>query len=125
MSHPRSCLAAALLSVCFLLPAARAAGGETAYLVHDISPRRVVDTFSPGGPFVPVGNRAAFVAWDQASGWEVWASDGTAHGTQMLVDSCPGTCGESFSSEKPVLLGVYRDHLYWLSLPQGSYYRNP
>lgn len=68
----------------------------------------VGDFYRPGAflcglPAVQLGNqeptppywwngRAFFAASTDAAGLELWASDGTPTGTQLLADLCPGTC---------------------------------
>lgn len=37
-------------------------------------------------------DRVFFILYDSPSGMEVWSSDGTAAGTRLLKDVCPGTC---------------------------------
>ncbi|MFL6289980.1 MAG: hypothetical protein ACJ759_03710 [Thermoanaerobaculia bacterium] len=70
-----------------LLLAAPAAGLEP-YLVKDINPAA-----SPAGSrpetFAALGGMAVFEASD-GSDRVLWASDGTAGGTRVLVDTCPG-----------------------------------
>ncbi len=44
-----------------------------------------------GTPLVPLGNRVLFAARDGA-GSELWTSDGTAAGTRLLANPCPGGC---------------------------------
>jgi ELWxxDGT repeat protein/cysteine-rich repeat protein len=59
--------------------------GDTPRRVHDIaphedgSPRRLTD----------VNGTLFFYATDGTSGWELWASDGTAEGTRLVVDADP------------------------------------
>lgn len=67
-----------------------------------VEPRLVVnlDTSASGvdpqqlgsGPeqFVRLGERALFLASTPDHGREPWVSDGTAEGTKLLVDTCPG-----------------------------------
>ncbi|HET9227681.1 MAG TPA: hypothetical protein VFR31_13495, partial [Thermoanaerobaculia bacterium] len=42
--------------------------------------------------FSTLGDTALFVAHDAVSGRELWRSDGTAEGTYLLADVCPGQC---------------------------------
>lgn len=43
-------------------------------------------------PMVQLGNRILFSGWDAARGHELWTSDGTAEGTRLLKNLCPGPC---------------------------------
>ncbi len=82
------------------------ASGE-AHLVRDIEPtnsERWVGSSIPLWPdydlagsyprfLTPVGARILFFADDLVHGDEPWVSDGTAEGTRLLLDICPGVCG--------------------------------
>ena len=46
---------------------------------------------SDGGS-IALGDNLLFGASDGVHGYELWASDGTAAGTQLVVDICPGIC---------------------------------
>ena len=51
-------------------------------------------------PLVPLGNRLVFAANDGTRGQELWATDGTAKGTRLLVDVFPGPgSGVSYLSQ--------------------------
>jgi ELWxxDGT repeat protein len=88
-----------LLGALFLLLAAglaSPAGAQpTPVLVGDYSPGTVSGGFRPGG-LAKVGDLLYFVGWDPQHGAEPWVSDGTAAGTRLLADICPGTC-DSFA----------------------------
>ena len=58
------------------------------YLVKDINPYPEPGHSSPGA-FVTLGGAALFAA-DDASGRELWRSDGTAGGTWQVADLCAG-----------------------------------
>jgi ELWxxDGT repeat protein len=66
-------------------------------LVKDIHPGSC--TFPRAGScysdLTAVGSRLFFFAADSSSGWEMWRSDGSAAGTVMVRDICPGTCSGS------------------------------
>lgn len=47
-------------------------------------------TAGVSGPLVPAGNRVVFPAFQDGSGVELWASNGTHDGTLLLRDSVPG-----------------------------------
>src|SRR5436309_9676959 len=71
--------------------------GEVASLARDINTGPI--DLSPGdlgGPsswLVAAGGRVYFPARTDASGTELWTSDGTAFGTIQVADLCPGPCG--------------------------------
>ncbi len=77
-----------------LLPAVSSAalGASDPHLVRDVNPR--AEAVSSGlDHFAPLaGSRAAFSADDGFAGRELWGSDGTAAGTVLLADTCPGEC---------------------------------
>jgi ELWxxDGT repeat protein len=89
-----------------------AAEGRTAYLVRDLDPREESESGGPAVVIGTVGNRVLLKSSDTASGDELWASDGTPLGTQMLVDVCPGPC----SSEVRVL-GSLNGRTFWVGVP--------
>jgi len=62
-------------------------------MVADINP---TFTFTPANPqliaALPAGRVVFWGALDKAIGSEPYVSDGTATGTELLVDTCPGPC---------------------------------
>lgn len=90
-----------------LLPLTCAAAGSVA---------QVADLFtgsnSPRGGDVSAavgfGGRHLFSAETDAEGRELWISDGTAAGTRLYADLCPGTCGSS-----PADFRVVQSRLYF------------
>jgi ELWxxDGT repeat protein len=81
----------------FILPA----GGAAATLVKRINPYWNIDPLNSGTNYpagsadhdlTPLGGRLLFGADDGDHGDELWASDGTAAGTVLVADLCPGTC---------------------------------
>jgi ELWxxDGT repeat protein len=52
-------------------------------------------SFVPGDPPVVVGGRAYFVADDGHSGRELWRTDGTEAGTELVYDLAPGPASSS------------------------------
>jgi ELWxxDGT repeat protein len=50
------------------------------------------DSFFLFLPRTPLGTKIVFRADDGRHGTELWVSDGTAKGTRLLRDVCPGTC---------------------------------
>ncbi len=53
---------------------------------------------------VPVGSSLYFAAVDPLHGQEVWRSDGTANGTQLVADINPGSSGSFPFSLRSVTL---------------------
>jgi ELWxxDGT repeat protein len=64
------------------------------YLVKDINPVSQNGSSSPD-TFVRFGKYVFFTATTLFEGRELWASDGTAAGTFLLNDACPGECSGS------------------------------
>lgn len=96
-SHPASAARRgaplAFVLLVLVLRTAAPAGAQSAYLVKDIN------TVASGGPpssyphdFFAYQGQVFFAATD-ASGEEPWVTDGTANGTEILADACPGFCG--------------------------------
>src|SRR4051812_7735143 len=71
---------------------APAAWGQTASLVRDINTRAAVPASSFPHQMLAVGDKLFFVASQEGSGRELWVSDGSGSGTQMLADVCQGSC---------------------------------
>jgi ELWxxDGT repeat protein len=81
---------------------------QPASLVRDIN--TTADGFDPGGAgsfgnLRVAGNHLFFVGNGEGSGGEIWVSDGTPTGTDILRDLCPGECN-SFSGFQGSLGGV-------------------
>jgi len=66
-------------------------GGAQPYLVKDINPSFDEQSSAPNR-FAHFGRYAIFVASTLQEGSELRSSDGTAAGTFLLVDACPGGC---------------------------------
>jgi ELWxxDGT repeat protein len=96
-----------------LLPLAAAA--QTATLVSDLDLDeggessfelgRIVDIAAVPGRVFFSAQIGSFGSGEEV---EMWASDGTAEGTFLLVDACPGSC-----SSAPQILGSLRGVLLW------------
>ena len=86
-----------LASAALLAPAA---WGQTASLTRDINTLAEEPVSSFPSRILAVGDKLFFIASQEGSGYELWVSDGSGTGTQMLGDLCPGGCGS-----EPVLLG--------------------
>jgi ELWxxDGT repeat protein len=69
--------------------------GAAASLVADVNRTESLAVVEPAvsGPFLPLGNKVLFEAYEPGSGRELWVSDGTSLGTEILRDICPGRCG--------------------------------
>jgi len=101
-----------LISTCLVLPclASTPVAGQPAFLVRDINTLELSRGLSaPHQLFAALG-KVFFNASLPGSSEEVWVSDGTTSGTEMLVDSCPGECpgGGRF-------WGSARGLVFWLS----------
>src|SRR5262249_42313585 len=59
--------------------------GQPAHMVKDINPQLTGGSSSPSS-FVQVGGIVFFGAGASGNGFELWRTDGTAGGTQMLRD---------------------------------------
>ncbi|MCP3142247.1 MYXO-CTERM sorting domain-containing protein [Pyxidicoccus xibeiensis] len=62
--------------------------------------------------FVPMGGLTYFRATDRAAGSELWKSDGTADGTQLVVNMGPG-------DTVPIYLFPWKGHVYFWPLGIG------
>ncbi len=110
MSKSRALLAlpSALLPALLALSLAAPAAAQVASLARDINPGPV--DLSPGDLggssswLVAAGSRVYFPDRTDASGTELWTSDGTAFGTAQVADLCPGPC-----SGQPAPVGVLGD----------------
>ena len=93
MNRVRSALAAGLL---FASTAAIAAAQEGAPgMLRDVvqPPHAQRPAFWLGSlHFVELGDALYFNAWEPSEGEELWRSDGTAAGTHLVRDICPGAC---------------------------------
>ena len=83
---------------------------QVASLVADLN----VDPVFGFGPssdprlFVQLPGRVVFVASDPNAGVELWTTDATSHGTELLADICPGGC-----SSDPFPLGAAGGVSFW------------
>ncbi|HBL27702.1 MAG TPA: hypothetical protein DD490_12765 [Acidobacteria bacterium] len=92
---------ATFLVAAFLGAAAPGAAGP-AELLLDINVREVPATGGLGvaGPLVPAGGRVVFPAVTPGTGRELWSSDGTSLGTELLRELLPG--GNAYPRFTPV-----------------------
>lgn len=75
----------------FWLLLALPAQADAPYLVKDIN-TSTDGTIADPQKLINASGTVFFVAWDEAHGSELWKSDGTAAGTQLVKDICPGEC---------------------------------
>lgn len=90
-----------------------AAGAGPASLVLDINSSGEAgdDRVGVAGPFLPIGGKILFPAFEASSGTEIWVSDGTPEGTGLVRDLCPGPCSYTFH-----LLGAAGNvGLFWVN----------
>lgn len=97
--HLRRTLLTALVASTGLGSTTTFADGE--YLVQDYGTAHQYEFVDLYSPFSVVANGVAyFYRHDGTHGQELWRSDGTAAGTFLLADLCPGLCGsEAFGSQ--------------------------
>jgi ELWxxDGT repeat protein len=93
-----------------LLALAGAATAQTPARVKDINLELDGGTGDPisNTTFVEMGGAAYFQVTDGIHGTELWRSDGTAAGTVLVRDICPGIC-----SSVPQFLTAVGDELYF------------
>jgi ELWxxDGT repeat protein len=101
----------ALMGVAALLPAGASSGEpEAPGLVRDIAveastafPEEILVPFPVH--FVELEGRLYFNGWEPTHGIELWVTDGTAEGTEVLKDICPGSCSGRVGSVELVVSG--------------------
>ncbi|GMU63902.1 MAG: hypothetical protein AMXMBFR36_01760 [Acidobacteriota bacterium] len=98
MRNVRAITAAGMTCALFVAGAPIHAAGE--YLVQDFGTAQQYEGVDLYAPFSLVADGVAyFYRHDGVHGQELWRSDGTAAGTYLLADLCPGLCGaEAFGS---------------------------
>jgi len=108
----------ATLACTLFLGRSLAVEAQSAVLLRDIG-QSTSGFGESSGPrqLTPLDDKVVFIAGESDSGGEPWISDGTALGTRMLADVCPGSCGEN-----PALLGVAGHTVFWLGVeePYGA-----
>jgi ELWxxDGT repeat protein len=81
--------------------------GAVASLVADVNQAEPFNLEpAVSGPFVTLGGKVLFEAFEPGSGRELWASDGTSLGTEILRDLCPGSCSSDVQ-----FVGTLRDRI--------------
>jgi ELWxxDGT repeat protein len=93
LMHPRRRVSHLLL-LCALLPALlpAVAPAQPAFLVKDINTAADYPPVELGPEFTQANGLLFFSTDDGIHGSEMWRSDGTATGTFLLADACPGLC---------------------------------
>ena len=81
------------LALVLVVSAPLIAGAQSAIPLQDID-RGIPGIGASSAPrdLTVVGGKLFFTAEEPSSGRELWVSDGTAAGTEMLADICPGPC---------------------------------
>lgn len=110
---------AAATSACLLIGTVPAGSAETASegatlppLVYRVADVRTEPAIAyPPAPwlieFVEFAGALLFRGWDGVHGWELWRTDGTAEGTWLVADICPGKCSSQPWELRPALAAVY------------------
>jgi ELWxxDGT repeat protein len=97
------------------------AQAQVASLVRDITPQNSWDESRAADPgaLSAVGSRLVFAANDEAHGYELWSSDGTPGGTEILEDACPGDCGSFWQP-----MGATRSLSFWAADSPAALWRS-
>jgi ELWxxDGT repeat protein len=103
------------LIILLCLPFVQPAWGQTASLVMDIGRTGGQESHSYPGPFLSLGGKALFLAEEPSSGREMWVSDGTAAGTELLADACLGPCPADLEA-----LGHGGGGVFWIAQDSSS-----
>ncbi|MES1242149.1 MAG: ELWxxDGT repeat protein [Acidobacteriota bacterium] len=81
--------------------------GQTAFLVKDIRTGTPPAEWPSGIEIAELGGIAYFRGDDRIHGSELWRSDGTAAGTTLVRDVCPGVCSSTPSELTVVGSTIY------------------
>lgn len=81
-----------LLVIFAFLGIPRSSSGSEPYLLRDLRQRSYSSRPTGIGALAGLGDRTVFVATTLELGEELWTTDGTASGTEVLMDLCPGRC---------------------------------
>jgi trimeric autotransporter adhesin len=108
MRHAAGVTIALLVSLAMAVPAGAA---PTASLVKDIRPGDPVFGPPGGADSTPLNitrfaGKVFFAATDASHGSELWKSNGTAAGTQLVKDICPGACGSAPGAPRSSFVAV-------------------
>lgn len=107
----RSTFAPALLAAIVLGAGGTVCRAVEPHLVKDINPSTMEESSNPQR-FVGLDGWTVFSAEDPTHGRELWASDGTAEGTHLIQEFCPGPCGTQLGS-----VGVAGGRWFFYALP--------
>ncbi|HKI02915.1 MAG TPA: ELWxxDGT repeat protein [Thermoanaerobaculia bacterium] len=100
-----------LLPLLLSLAPALPAGAQTASLVRDLQPgNNFSSPDSDPHQLLAFRNKVFFVAQEPSSGLEVWVSDGTGAGTDLLADACTAE-----SCQDPEILGKSANFVFWVA----------
>ncbi len=90
-----ACLRSARLLALALFVALGASAAPVANLVADLNTtlEEVTEPLFLSQDFAALGSTLFFVADDGIHGLELWKTDGSAAGTALVEDICPGVCG--------------------------------
>ena len=110
MRLPRHTAATLTVASCLAAPlAADVAVAEPPVQVADLATEPVEGPSSPFG-MARLGDHLYFSAQDDVRGRELWRSDGTAAGTELVEDLCPGRC-----SSEPEVFTLVDDRLFFVA----------
>lgn len=109
-----------LLALLVAAAVGRAAVGQPPAMTADIRTRPITDPPALTGPhtFVPLGPYLYFGADDGLHGFELWRTDGTFAGTELVRDLCPGHC-----SSLPFGVGAAAGGLVFFAADDGVHGR--
>jgi ELWxxDGT repeat protein len=84
-------------------------------LLVDLLPGDIANSYDYGSPdnFIEFKDKLYFTANDGETGRELFVSDGTAEGTQLLVDLLPGEGNYGYNYGSPDNLVEFKDKLYF------------
>ncbi len=92
------------------------------FILKDIYPGDSFQDSSWPRYFTAFNDKLYFQATDEEHGTELWTTDGTENGTNLVVDLRPGTMGngEGYPSD-PKYFTVFNDYMYFSAANESSY----